>query len=149
MTKSLEDGFTGGCQCGACRYEVTPGPVRQTLCHCRMCQRAVSGPFAALAEIETARVTWTGTPAVWASSNIAERGFCAACGAPLYYRETGGSTVELTAGSLDHPEAYRPTSNHGIERRLEWLASIASIEDRETTLDDGVVVETFQDPRGA
>jgi hypothetical protein len=149
MPPSLEDGFTGGCQCGACRYDVARGPVRQTLCHCRMCQRAVSGPFAALAEVETTRVTWTGTPSVWASSNIAERGFCAACGSPLFYREIGGATIELTAGSLDHPEAYRPSSNHGTERRLAWLASLASLEDRETTLDTDVSLKSYQDARGA
>ncbi len=44
MTASLEDGFTGGCQCGACRFTVAPGPVFASLCHCRMCQRTVLGP---------------------------------------------------------------------------------------------------------
>jgi hypothetical protein len=39
--------LTGGCQCGAIRYVLTAPPESVHLCHCRMCQKAVGGPFAA------------------------------------------------------------------------------------------------------
>ena len=122
----LENGFTGGCQCGAIRYCVAPGPVRQSVCHCRMCQRATSNAFAPLAEATHDRITWDGTPAVFASSNLGERGFCADCGAPIFLRSPGGSTTEFMAGSLDEPQRFRPTYNYGTESRLPQGETLTS-----------------------
>src|SRR5438552_18882774 len=37
--------LTGGCACGAIRYEVTTRPITMFNCHCRDCQRASGGAF--------------------------------------------------------------------------------------------------------
>jgi hypothetical protein len=37
--------FSGGCACGAIRYQATAEPVLMLHCHCRDCQRASGGPF--------------------------------------------------------------------------------------------------------
>jgi len=126
-----EPATTGGCQCGAIRFAVAAGPARATVCHCRMCQRATGNAFAPLFEVSAGAVEWQGTPAVWASSNVAERGFCGDCGTPLFYRATGGNTVELMAGSLDRGFSC-PAANHGVESRVGWLAMLAGLPDRET-----------------
>ncbi len=47
--------MTGGCQCGAVRYALFEMP-ELTICHCRMCQKAVGGPFAALCKVPTVPV---------------------------------------------------------------------------------------------
>jgi hypothetical protein len=47
---------SGGCQCGAVRY-CAEGFKRPSICHCRMCQKAVGGPFAALVVVEN--LSWT------------------------------------------------------------------------------------------
>jgi len=39
--------FTGGCACGAVRYECTAEPFMTFRCHCRDCQRTSGGPFVA------------------------------------------------------------------------------------------------------
>jgi hypothetical protein len=145
----LESGFSGGCQCGACRFEVAPGPVGQTLCHCRMCQRAVSGPFAALVEVPEERVTWSGMPALYSSSSIAERGFCAKCGSPLFCRSIGSGVIEFAAGALDRPEAFWPTENAGIERLQPWLESLTALPGRATAIDPGISLVCYQDARGS
>ena len=88
---------SGGCQCGAVRYHVTAMMDNAHVCHCRMCQKAVGGPFASLAAAPRAALTWTrGTPAVFHSSAQVARGFCRDCGTPLFYDYLGGKTVNLT-----------------------------------------------------
>lgn len=136
--------FAGGCQCGACRFEVAAGPAQVSVCHCRMCQRATGNAFAPLIEVPEARVRWTGAPATWASSNVAERGFCGTCGAPLFYRQMGSGTIEFMAGGLDRPELYDPAWNHGVESRLPWLAGLGGLPDRETFFTAGETVVSYQ-----
>jgi hypothetical protein len=110
---------TGGCQCGAVRYRVMQPLGSAGICHCRMCQRAAGNVFAPLV---TARgVEWQGRPARWASSDIAERGFCARCGTPLFLADMGSDEVELMIGTLDDPAAAAPDHHYGVESRVPWL----------------------------
>jgi hypothetical protein len=113
--------MTGGCQCGAVRYALFEAPVA-SVCHCRMCQKAVGGPFAALSKLRTEHFAWTkGEPASFQSSSAAERHFCAACGTPLTFHFLDGEEIEVTTGSLDAPATLPPTKNFGVESRLPWL----------------------------
>ncbi len=50
--------ITGGCQCGAVRYQLR-APPKSTFCHCRMCQKATGGVFAALSMVKKADLAWT------------------------------------------------------------------------------------------
>jgi hypothetical protein len=134
MSHPNHPAFAGGCQCGACRFVVSAGPAQLSVCHCRMCQRATGNAFAPLIEVPAERVAWTGAPATWASSNIAERGFCRTCGSPLFYRQIDSKVIEFMAGSLDHPERFQPAKNTGVESRMPWLAGLAALPDRETDL---------------
>jgi hypothetical protein len=116
---------TGGCQCGAVRYALYAAP-EGSLCHCRMCQKATGGPFAALAKIDKADLVWTRSPpATFQSSSAACRDFCAACGTPLTFRYLDAAHMEVTIGSLDHPEQAPPTQNFGVEGRLAWTEALA------------------------
>ena len=115
----------GGCQCGAVRYAVAAGPAKSAVCHCRMCQRATGNAFAPLLEVPSDRVAWTGTPAEWASSDIAWRGFCSTCGTPLYYRS--GDTTEIMVGTLAPGFAFRPHESISVESRVDWLAYLPGL----------------------
>lgn len=115
----------GGCQCGAVRYRIAAGPAKSVVCHCRMCQRATGNAFAPLMEVPRDRVTWAGEPAEWASSDVAFRGFCPTCGTPLYYR--GGDTVEIMAGTLAPPFAFRPVEQIAEESRQGWLHALPDL----------------------
>ncbi|PCD76132.1 GFA family protein [Pseudothioclava arenosa] len=117
--------FTGSCQCGAVRYTVAPGPSFASICHCRMCQRATGSPFAALLKVATDRVTWQGEPGVFQSSGIAARGFCSACGTPLFYRKTGSDWIEFTSGSHPADLPFTPVRQWGLEARHDWLSGLA------------------------
>src|SRR2546430_15529078 len=45
--------FSGGCACGAIRYESTAEPVMMLHCHCRDCQRSSGGPFSSFVIVPT------------------------------------------------------------------------------------------------
>ena len=66
---------------------------------------------------------WThGTPAFFASSNLARRGFCEKCGTPLSFKyDTANSRMYTTIGSLDHPEQVMLVKQFGVESRLPWV----------------------------
>jgi hypothetical protein len=114
---------TGGCQCGAVRYAFYAPLENAHVCHCRMCQRATGGVFAALAGGSPDNFEWTrGNPKFFASSNLAERGFCAACGTPLSFKyNIPSARMYATIGSLDRPEDASLVKQFGIESRLTWV----------------------------
>lgn len=125
MTETLR---TGGCQCGRIRYEVR-GPLgRASICHCRMCQKAlgnVAGPFVTAPGLVYVR----GQPKRYRSSNKVQRGFCEHCGTPLTY-EPDGHSAELAIGTLDDPRSVAPVIQIGIESRLPWFETLASLPTR-------------------
>jgi hypothetical protein len=121
-SEDAQTGLTGGCQCGAVRYRLAETPGRANVCHCRMCQKAGAAPFMAFASVSAAALTWTrGAPKIFASSAIAERGFCAECGTPLVYRSLNRDEIAVTIASLDDPAAIAPTVQFNVETKLAWL----------------------------
>lgn len=118
--------MTGGCQCGAIRYALYVRPESGVhLCHCRMCQKAVGGPFAALAPVKLEDFAWTrGTPGTFMSSTLAARDFCPNCGTPLTFRYVDRDYIDVTIGSLDRPQDAPPGQHYGTEARVAWLDDI-------------------------
>jgi hypothetical protein len=114
--------LTGGCQCGAVRYALAAMPEGTSICHCRMCQKAVGGAFAVYAPVRLADFAWTrGAPPAFRSSTAAERHFCPDCGTPLSFRYLHKDWIDVSIGSLDQPERVPPVRQFGIEGRLPWL----------------------------
>ena len=115
--------ITGGCLCGAIRYETSTPLSDVHYCHCRMCQKAFGNLFAAFGSIPREALRFTsGSPKLYRSSPYAERGFCAECGTPLTFRYLKSSWIAVSLGSLDRPEAVRPEIHWGIESQVPWLA---------------------------
>jgi hypothetical protein len=130
----LDITVTGGCQCGAVRYSSSQLMDNSHICHCRMCQKAVGNFFAALVGAPNDKLVWTcGEPSVWPSSDLAERGFCARCGTPLFYRSIGGTRTGLTIGSLDDPSLAPPHVQVGMEGRYAFMDGLLALPDEGTT----------------
>ena len=128
-----QSNLTGGCQCGAVRYEMLGAPQWTTICHCGMCKKASGQPFMAFAGGKADRLRWTrGTPAFFQSSDVAERGFCPQCGTPLTYGRKGAETLSVTIGSLDDPAAVTPTLQNGVEGKLPWLDDLPHFKSQRT-----------------
>lgn len=102
---------TGGCLCGAVRYEIR-GPLRDVLlCHCQECRRwhgHVSASTAARREdlvlVSERGLRWIESPH---SSAQARRGFCAECGSSLFWDPPARDTVSIAAGTLDDGSGLR------------------------------------------
>jgi hypothetical protein len=100
-----------------------------------MCQKASGAPFMPFGGVPNSSFVVTrGVLSIFRSSEIAERGFCAACGAPLTYRLVGSRSVGVTLGSLDAPNRVVPQEQFGAESRISWLG--AALVAPETSLSD-------------
>lgn len=105
--------FTGGCACGAVRYECAGPPMFTWICHCRECQRATGGAGGVNAVFLKSAVRFTrGAPkyhdSVGTTGHKTHRGFCAECGSPLAARADLFPEIHgVSVASLDHPEQVR------------------------------------------
>ena len=115
---------TGGCLCGAVRYEADEPPHHADYCHCRMCQKHTGSAFSVSAAFRADRFRITrGAPKFYKSSDISERGFCADCGSSLIdrYFDPDDPYVWVGVGTLDHPEDAPPNQHSGVESQVPWL----------------------------
>jgi hypothetical protein len=113
MTK-ITTPFSGGCACGAIRYESTAEPVIMLHCHCRDCQRSSGGPFSSFVVVPTeAFKLLQGSPRFHPSPSEAggmtRRGFCPDCGSPVMVKpDAVPQLVAIRTASLDDPSWFNP-----------------------------------------
>ena len=137
--------YLGGCQCGATRYTATGKRDRASICYCRMCQKASGGPFMAFVRFGAEQLSWSKPPAVFASSNLAERGFCPACGTSLTYRKVASDYVSVTLQSLDQPALVAPEMVFSPETQVPWCLTVGDLPAAPEDVDDGSF-ESYQHP---
>jgi hypothetical protein len=119
--------LTGGCQCGAVRYAARDAGDG-AICHCRMCQKAVGSVFWPFLTMRVADLEWTRSyPAIYRSSEVGERGFCATCGTPLTFWHVGKDMIDLSIGSLDEPANVEPVRQHWASSRVPWFDRLADL----------------------
>jgi hypothetical protein len=119
---------TGGCQRGAIRYAVHGEPADPLICHCRMCQKAFGAIADAFFTVREEELAWTrGRPALYRSSEPAERGFCSQCGTPLTFQHIGRDDLDIALGSLDRPADVKPRRQCFVEARMPWFAELAAL----------------------
>ncbi|MGH6948972.1 MAG: GFA family protein [Kiloniellales bacterium] len=101
--------LTGGCQCGALRYESAGAPLALYACHCRECQKQSASAFGLSLEVPYAGLRLTrGAPKTWRRNTDSGRRlvcvFCPDCGSRIWHEsEAEPKTVTIKAGSLDEP----------------------------------------------
>lgn len=119
---------TGGCLCGAIRYQIDAPLPNIVSCHCQNCRR-ISGSGASFnAMIPTSALKFiSGTPkryvdAQTASGNRLFRFFCADCGSSLCSRrETTPEMTVVKVGTLDDPSALKLTTHIWTSSALPWM----------------------------
>ena len=115
--------MTGGCFCGAIRYRVSVATRDVSHCHCSICRRTTGAPLVTWATFPAAAFVFTaGTPAELRATPRAVRQLCAACGTALTFRETARpGSIDVTVGSMDHPDAIVPAAHIWTASQLAWL----------------------------
>ena len=99
--------LTGGCACGAIRYETTAEPVVMFHCHCRDCQRASGGPFTSFVIVPAEAFRFSQGSLRFHDSpshrgGKTHRGFCADCGSPILAKtDANPDIVAIRTASLD------------------------------------------------
>jgi hypothetical protein len=113
--------LTGGCGCGAVRFEVTQPFESAVYCHCTRCQRrtgtaasangrAAPGSFRVVAGEEHLRS--------WAPEGGAEKVFCGLCGSALFSRS--GERIGVRLGALDGDPGIRPQWHQYVAYAAPW-----------------------------
>ena len=115
--------LTGGCHCGAIRYEADAEPIIHVLCHCTDCQRASGAPMVGWVVVNDQDLVLTGEPAIYASSLEAKRYFCIQCGTGLFFSHSGRAPgkVDIQAATLDDPGAVAPVAHIHVAERISWM----------------------------
>ena len=105
--------YSGGCACGAIRYEVSGTAMVENDCQCRQCQRQTGTGHGSYLTFVGAEVTVQGEAADWETvgelGTVKHSRFCAACGSPLFLTFPDMPDVFVVcAGNLDDPSRYQP-----------------------------------------
>ena len=117
--------LTGGCLCGASRYQ-SPGPALfSVVCHCRDCQRASGSGGVPVLGVDKASFTRSGpiraSRCTGGSGQWAVRNFCGECGSLLFGTpESAPDLVTIYAGSLDDRSGFAPSDALFVGQRPPW-----------------------------
>ena len=116
--------LTGGCNCGAVRFEVTAAPLAAAYCDCRRCQRrsGTAASASAFVPADAFRVT-TGEDVIrlWHPENGGEKWFCPECGSAIYARNAiRPEVVGVRMGAFDDDPGVRPAWRQFVAYAAPW-----------------------------
>ena len=116
--------MTGGCHCGAVRYEITGSIDRFSLCHCDDCRRIGGSAFGAALVLPAAHFRiLQGEDALirYESSPGKFRCFCGTCGCHLFSKAAHRpGMIFVRAGSLDDDPPLRPQHHFWVSAKAPW-----------------------------
>jgi hypothetical protein len=114
---------SGGCLCGAVRYEIDGRISPIALCHCSKCRKANGSAFHSGALCRKTRFRWvSGEDSICTyrtPSGYTTR-FCRSCGSPVPSFQDPGEYVVLHAGALDQDPGSRPIHHFFVGSKAPW-----------------------------
>ncbi|HVN91137.1 MAG TPA: GFA family protein [Candidatus Binataceae bacterium] len=124
--------MTGGCACGAIRYEARGEPIFTANCYCRDCQRCTGTAVTSVLVFPLYAVAITGEARYFVvggdTGNLVNRGFCANCGSPLFTRpELLPDAIAIKAASLDDPNQFSPQMECYVDSAPSWATLTAGV----------------------
>lgn len=126
--------LTGGCQCGAVRYEISGSAPNQIfVCHCRECQKQSASAFgmSALVGRDALKIV-QGSVSYWQrqadSGNTIDCAFCPTCGSRLWHvAKEAPETLRVRGGSLDTPPDISAAVHIWTKRKLAGIILPAGV----------------------
>jgi hypothetical protein len=134
--------LTGGCSCGAIRYEIASFPLLLYSCNCTDCQTASGSAFALNMPVLTGDFhILQGRPKGWRRPSPTGADvtswFCADCGGRIHGERTGRpETTNVRAGTLDDTKWLVPVAHMFMRSAQVWVSPTASAECYEIGPDD-------------
>ncbi len=118
--------FTGGCLCGAVRYEATAAPIYAGYCFCTDCRKASGSGFVPFMGFAASALRFSGKTLMFSSKaargGYAIRNSCPVCGSLVYGGEVGKHQEHtIYAGTLDDPKGFHPTVALFNRDRPDWV----------------------------
>jgi hypothetical protein len=113
--------ITGGCNCGAVRFEVTRPFEAAMYCHCTRCQRRTGTAASANARTtpEAFRlIQGDDRLRAWEPPDGAPKFFCGDCGSAVFSRSPGSIGIRL--GALDADPGIRPSYRQYVAYAAVW-----------------------------
>jgi hypothetical protein len=117
--------LTGGCLCGAVRYEVTEPLVSASYCHCTRCQRRTGTAASAQARVAPGALRIIqGEELVreYAPEDGWPKCFCGVCGAALWSRHPTEELRGVRLGTFDGDPGIRPQWHQFVAYAAPWEA---------------------------
>ena len=90
----------GSCLCGAVKYTAKGEAGAPAACHCTQCRKQ-SGHIWASSYVDPENLDIVGEVRWYQSSGKAQRGFCATCGAALFWKHEDDPFICFSMGSID------------------------------------------------
>jgi hypothetical protein len=116
--------LTGGCNCGAVRFEIDVPPTGASYCHCRRCQRRTGAAASANARLEPGSfriVAGESRLRAWKPPDGAEKWFCGDCGSALFSRDRDRpERVGVRMGAFDSDPGVRPSARQFVAYAASW-----------------------------
>jgi hypothetical protein len=117
--------YTGGCLCGALRYEADGEPLFAGHCYCDDCRKASGSGFVPFLGFSGSAIRFSGQSRKFtskaANGKDAVRNSCPVCGSLVFSGEIGkDDEFTIYAGSLDDPSSFRPTIAIFTRNRPIW-----------------------------
>jgi hypothetical protein len=117
--------LTGGCNCGAVRYEVTEPLVRASYCHCKRCQRRSGAAASAQAHPAPGsfRIVTSGAQLrKWQPPDgPGEKWFCSECGSAIFGANCSRpESIGIRMGTFDDDPGIRPSVRQFVAYAAVW-----------------------------
>ena len=128
---------TGGCLCGAVRYEAEGEPIYAGHCYCADCRKASGSGFIPFMGFASDKVSFSGETRQFRSPSFrggeAVRNSCPVCGSLVFGGVVGVDPQHtIYAGSLDDPGAFHPAIAIFTRDRPDWAILPAGLQTFET-----------------
>ena len=116
--------LTGGCLCGAVRFEVVEPPISAGYCHCTRCQRRTGTAASAQARIAPGSLRVLEGADVVRSYDPPDgfsKAFCSRCGSALWSTDPDDSDViSVRLGAFDSDPGIRPGYRQFVAFAAAW-----------------------------